>query len=37
LAYVENRRNDAGAEGFFVYLVKENGNWKIAKKIKKSE
>jgi hypothetical protein len=37
LAYVENRHSDSGADGFFVFLVKENGIWKIAKKIKRSE
>jgi len=37
LAYVENRRSDLDADGFFAFLVKENGNWKVAKKIKRSE
>jgi hypothetical protein len=37
LTYIENRRSDSGATGFFVFLVKENGNWKIAKTIKRSE
>ena len=37
LAYVENRHSDSGADGFFVFVVKESGNWKVAKKIKRSE
>ena len=37
LAYVENRHSDSGADGFFVFVVKENGIWKVAKKIKRSE